>query len=96
MDLCLSLFPREDFRHTYGTIMLYVGLNHDGYLPELVRLTDGKTTDIDAGQVLAFPAGSMVACDRSYTHYGRYNPLTQKLSTPINWLSLKVNGTAVK
>ena len=55
VDLCLSLFPWANFRTTKGAIKLHVGLDHDGYLPQFVSLTDGKTTDIEAGRVLAFP-----------------------------------------
>ena len=78
VDLCLSLFPWANFRTTKGAIKLHVGLDHDGYLPEFVTLTDGKTTDIEAGRVLAFPTGSIVVYDRGYTDYGWYNQLTQK------------------
>jgi putative transposase len=78
VDLCLSLFPWANFRTTKGAIKLHVGLDHDGYLPEFVTLTDGKTTDIAAGRVLAFPTGSIVVYDRGYTDYGWYNQLTQK------------------
>jgi transposase len=78
VDLCLSLFPWANFRRTKGAIKLHVGLDHDGYLPQFVSLTDGKTTDIEAGRVLAFRSGSIVVYDRGYTDYGWYNQLTQK------------------
>jgi len=78
VDLCLSLFPWANFRTTKGAIKLHVGLDHDGYLPEFATLTDGKTTDIAAGRVLAFPTGSIVVYDRGYTDYEWYNQLTQK------------------
>lgn len=78
IDLCLSAFPWADFRTTKGAIKLHVGLDHGGYLPEFVTLTDGKTTDIEAGRALRFPKGSLVACDRGYNDYGWYNQLTQK------------------
>ncbi|MGB7934015.1 MAG: IS4 family transposase [Gammaproteobacteria bacterium] len=78
VDLCLSVFPWANFRTTKGAIKLHVGLDHDGYLPEFVTLTDGKTTDIEAGRVLAFFTGSIVVYDRGYTDYGWYNQLTQK------------------
>ena len=78
IDLCLSVFPWAKFRTTKGAIKLHVGLDHDGYLPEFVTLTDGKTTDIEAGRVLAFPTGSIVVYDRGYTDYEWYNQLTQK------------------
>ena len=78
IDLCLSAFPWADFRTTKGAIKLHVGLNHSGYLPEFVTITDGKTSDIEAGRALKFPQGSMVAIDRGYNDYGWYNQLTTK------------------
>ena len=78
IDLCLSVFPWADFRTTKGAIKLHVGVDHDGYLPEFVAITDGKTTDIEAGRTLEFSKGSIVACDRGYNDYGWYNQLTQK------------------
>ena len=41
--LCLSVFPWAKFRKAKGAIKLHVGLDGDGYLPEFVDLTDGKT-----------------------------------------------------
>ena len=78
IDLCLSVFPWADFRTTKGAIKLHVGLNHAGYLPEFVTVTDGKTSDIEAGRALEFPKGSMVAIDRGYNDYAWYNQLTEK------------------
>jgi putative transposase len=78
IDLCLSAFPWANFRTTKGAIKLHVGLNHAGYLPEFVTITDGKTSDIEAGRALEFPRGSMVAIDRGYNDYAWYNQLTEK------------------
>jgi putative transposase len=78
IDLCLSVFPWADFRSTKGAIKLHVGLNHDGYLPEFVTVTDGKTSDIEVGRTLESPKGSMVAIDRGYNDYAWYKQLTEK------------------
>jgi len=78
IDLCLSAFPWANFRTTKGAIKLHVGLNHAGYLPEFVTITDGKTSDIEAGRALEFPRGSMVAIDRGYNDYAWYKQLTEK------------------
>jgi putative transposase len=78
IDLCLSAFPWADFRSTKGAIKLHVGLNHDGYLPEFVTITEGKTSDIEIARTLAFPKGSLVAIDRGYNDYAWYNQLTEK------------------
>lgn len=77
IDLCLSVFPWAEFRTTKGAIKLHVGLNHDGYLPEFVTVTDGKDHDVTVGRTLQFPKGSIVAVDRGYNDYGWYNQLTE-------------------
>lgn len=78
IDLCLNVFPWAEFRRKKGAIKLHVGLDHDGYLPEFVSVTDGKTPDIEAGRLVNFPTGSIVVCDRGYNDYGWYNQLTNK------------------
>ena len=78
IDLCLSAFPWADFRTTKGAIKLHVGLNHSGYLPEFVTITEGKTADITVGRTLTFPKGSMIAIDRGYNDYSWFNQLTEK------------------
>lgn len=78
LDLCLSVFPWASFRSTKGAIKLHVGLNHDGYLPEFVTITEGKTSDVEMGRTLAFPSGSIVVVDRGYNDYDWYNQLTEK------------------
>jgi len=52
IDLCLSVFPWADFRTTKGAIKLHVGLNHAGYLPEFVTVTEGKKHDVIVGRTL--------------------------------------------
>ena len=78
IDLCLSVFPWADFRTTKGAIKLHVGLNHAGYLPEFVTVTEGSTHEVNIGKLLAFPKGSMIAMDRGYNDYSWYKSLTDK------------------
>jgi len=78
IDLCLSVFPWADFRTTKGAIKLHVGLNHAGYLPEFVTVTEGKQHDVTVGRTLEFPKGSIVAVDKGYNDYGWYKQLTEK------------------
>jgi putative transposase len=78
IDLCLSTFPWADFRTTKGAVKLHVGLNHAGYLPEFVTITEGKKHDITVGRMLNFPKGSMVAIDKAYNDYAWYKQLTDK------------------
>jgi putative transposase len=78
IDLCLSVFPWADFRSTKGAVKLHVGLNHDGYLPEFVAITEGKNHDVTVGRCLQFPKGSIVAMDKGYNDYHWYKQLTDK------------------
>jgi hypothetical protein len=76
IDLCLSVFPWAQFRSTKGAVKLHVGLNHNGYLPEFVTITDGKDADITVGRTLNFPKGSIVAIDKGYNDYRAGSVLT--------------------
>jgi len=78
IDLCLSMFPWASFRRAKGAIKLHVGLDHSGYLPSFVRITDGKTHDIVAARSLQLPRGSIVAVDRGYIDYAWLNQLTTR------------------
>ena len=78
IDLCLSMFPWADFRTTKGAIKLHVGLNHKGYLPEFVTITEGKKQDVTVGRLMNFPKGSIVVIDKGYNDYSWYNSLTSK------------------
>ncbi len=76
--LCLSVFPWADFRTTKHTIKLHDGLNHAGYLPEFVSITEGSTHEGNIGKLLKFPRGSIVAMDKGYNDYSWYIQLTDK------------------
>ena len=78
IDLCLSVFPWADFRTTKAAIKLHVGLNHAGYLPEFVSITEGSIHEVNIGKLLNFPKGSMIAMDKGYNDYGWYKQLTDK------------------
>ena len=78
IDLCLSIFPWANFRTTKGAIKLHVGLNHAGYLPEFVTVTEGSTHEVNIGKLMNFPKGSIVVIDRGYNDYSWYKELTDK------------------
>jgi Transposase DDE domain len=65
VDLCLSLLL-ADYRQTKGTIKLHVLLDYEGYLPDFVVITEGKTADVIVAHNFTLPAGSIVAVDRGY------------------------------
>ncbi len=53
-------------------------MNHAGYLPEFVAITEGSVHDVNMGKVLTFPKGSIVVMDRGYNDYGWHKELTDK------------------
>ena len=78
IDLCLSMFDWAHFRRTKGAVKLHMVLDHDGYLPTYVHITEGKVHEVRVAQgVMAedfpFPAGSIVVFDKGYTDYGLFN-----------------------
>lgn len=76
IDLYLSVFPWADFRKTKAAIKLHVGLNHAGYLPEFVSITEGSVHEVNIGNLRNFPKGSMITMDKGYNDYGWYKQLT--------------------
>lgn len=66
VDLCLSVYPWAKFKQTKGAVKLHVGIDHGGYLPSFMCITDGKTSDIEAARSLKLPGGSIIAADRGY------------------------------
>lgn len=75
IDLCLSVFPWAKFRTAKGAVKLHVGIDHGGYLPTFLTITDGKVHDVTAGRLLTLPRHSIVVFDRGYTDYAWYNRL---------------------
>jgi len=77
IDLCLTLFPWAEFRQTKGAVKLHLLLDHDGYLPSYLYISEGKVHEVNIARTLKLPAGSIVAMDRGYNDYGLYHDWTQ-------------------
>ncbi len=69
IDLSLGAFPWASFRHTKAAVKIHTLLDHSGYLPSFVAITDGKTHETKIAQSLTLEKGSIVAEDRAYTDY---------------------------
>jgi transposase len=52
-----------------GAIKIHTVLDYDSCLPVFIRMTDGKTSDIEIAEKLAFPKGSILAIDRGYLDF---------------------------
>jgi hypothetical protein len=69
IDLCLAIFPWAKFRTTKGAIKLHTLLNHSGYLPEFIQITDGKCHDTTAAKNIKLPPDSILSIDRAYIDF---------------------------
>ena len=77
IELCLAMFPWAKFRQTKGAVKLHTLLDHDGYLPVFVNVTDGKTHEVKVAWELSLPKGSIVAMDRGYVGYALFHKWTE-------------------
>jgi putative transposase len=78
IDLSLSAFPWARFRRTKSAVKIHTLLDHAGYLPAFVSITDGKTHETKVLASLNFPKGSIVVEDKAYNDYQWFADLTQK------------------
>ncbi len=76
IDLCATLFDWARFRRTKGAVKLHLLLDHDGYLPSVAVITEGKRHDIRVARQLRFEAGTIVVIDRGYNDYEWFGRLT--------------------
>jgi uncharacterized protein DUF4372/DDE family transposase len=77
ISLCLSLFPWARFRRAKGAVKVHTLLDHGGYIPAFVVLTEGKQSDITVARELRLPRDSIVTMDRGYIDYRFLVRLTQ-------------------
>ncbi len=76
IDRCASLFDWAKFRRTKGAVKLHLVLDHDGYLPSVAVITEGKCSDIRVARQLTFQPGTIVVMDRGYLHFAWFARLT--------------------
>jgi len=76
IDLCARLFDWAKFRRTKGAIKLHLLLDHDGYLPSLLVVTDGRCHDVRVARTLRLDPGTILVIDRGYVDYAWFGRLT--------------------
>ena len=76
IDLCATLFDWAKFRRTKGAVKLHLLLDHDGYLPSVVVITEGKRHDVRVARNLRFDPGTILVMDRGYVDYAWFGQLT--------------------
>ena len=66
IDLCAEIFPWATFRRTKGAVKLHFTLDHDGYLPTVLTITEGKRRETPVARQQPFAPGTILALDRGY------------------------------
>jgi IS4 transposase len=77
IDLCLSVFWWASFRTTKAAIKLHTLLDLRGNLPTFVRITDGKTHDVNILDELVFEPCAIYLMDKGYLDFARLYRLHQ-------------------
>ena len=82
INVCLSLYPWATYRKKKGAFKLHTLLDHSGYLPSFIVLTDGRTHDINVVKdasygVPALSPDSILLIDRAYIDYKWLYSLTK-------------------
>src|SRR3990167_5107478 len=78
IDLCLSLYDWAKFRTTKGAVKLHVKLNHAGYLPTFMVMTEGKVHESTMAPSVPLESGDVVVFDRGYNDFAWFKILVDK------------------
>jgi IS4 transposase len=71
IDLCLSLFPWARFRRHKAAVKMHTLLDLHGNIPTFIRITEGKTHDVNILDQFIPEAGSFYVMDRGYVDFER-------------------------
>ena len=71
IDLCLSLFPWAKFRRHKAAVKMHTLLELRGNIPTFIRITDGKTHDVNILDEFLPEPGAFYVMDRAYVDFQR-------------------------
>jgi transposase len=71
IDLCLSLFPWAPFRKRKAAVKLHTLLDLRGNIPCFIRVTHGKTHDVNILDQLPIEPGAFYVMDKAYVDFAR-------------------------
>jgi len=71
IDLCLTLFPWAKFRKHKAAVKMHTLLDLHGNIPTFIRITDGKTHDVNILDQFAPEPGAFYVMDRAYVDFQR-------------------------
>ncbi len=77
IDLCAEMFPWAQFRRTKGAVKLHFTLDHDGYLPTALVITEGKRHEVTIARQQTYAPGTILVMDRGYVDFAWFAQLTE-------------------
>jgi hypothetical protein len=69
IDLCADVFSWATFRRRKGAVKLHFTLDHDGYLPTVLVITEGHRHDMTVARQQTFAADTVLVFDMAYIDY---------------------------
>jgi len=96
IDLCAAAFPWAAFRRTKGAVKLHFTLDHDGYLPTFLVITDGKQHEGRIARQQTFRPGTILVFDKGYTDFAWFAELTAAGVFFVTRLKRKTDYRVVK
>jgi hypothetical protein len=79
IDLCLTLFPWATFRRHKAAVKIHTLMDLRGSIPSFIRITDGKTHDVNFLDDLTLEPGALYVMDRGYLDFARLYRFTHHL-----------------
>jgi hypothetical protein len=80
IDLCLALFPWARFRRRKGAVKLHTLIDLRGNIPCFIRITHGKTADVNVLDHLPIEPGAFYMMDRGYVDFARLYAITRQMA----------------
>lgn len=77
IDLCLSLFPWAPFQKSKAALKLHTLLDLRGNIPSVIRISDGRTSEVSTLDQIQPEAGNFYVMDRGYLDFQRLHRLHQ-------------------
>src|SRR5262245_19030941 len=92
IDMCPELFPWATYQRLKGAVKLHFTLDHDGYWPTVLVITEGKIRETTIAQQQQFAPGTILIFDRGYVNLRWFTTLTERgiffvtrLHSPANY-----------
>lgn len=76
VELCAAVFTWAKFERTKGAIKLHFTLDHDGYLPTVMVMTEGDVNERVIARQWSFSPGTILVFDRGYVDSVWFHGLT--------------------